>query len=182
MRHDVRLILRMAVAVVLVASTATLSGCSKKTAGTGDNPDPTQQTPDGGTGGSGADNGSGSQSDPDRIGEDQGGLNDIYFDYDDHTLSSEARSTLSGNASHLKELSTMRVTIEGHCDERGTTEYNLALGQRRADAARTYLVDLGIDASRLATISYGEERPFEAGHDESAYSQNRRAHFRVTNP
>jgi peptidoglycan-associated lipoprotein len=79
-------------------------------------------------------------------------------------------------------MSTMRLTIEGHCDERGTTEYNLALGQRRADAARNYLVDLGIDGSRLSTISYGEERPFETGHDESAWSQNRRAHFRVTNP
>jgi peptidoglycan-associated lipoprotein len=79
-------------------------------------------------------------------------------------------------------MGALRVTIEGHCDERGTVEYNLALGQRRADATRSYLVDLGIESSRLSTISYGEERPFEMGHDETAWHENRRAHFRVVNP
>jgi peptidoglycan-associated lipoprotein len=181
MRQDLHGMTRMAVAVMLVASIGAMGGCSKKAAGTGPNGDVTTD-PNAPSNGSGTQTPSGSQGDPDVVDSDSDGINDIYFDYDDHTLSSEARSTLSGNASHLKEMSTMRVTIEGHCDERGTTEYNLALGQRRADAARNYLVDLGIDGSRLSTISYGEERPFETGHDESAWSQNRRAHFRVTNP
>lgn len=156
-----------------------LAGCSKKTPP----PDTTMvtkgpadssSTNSGDTDGNADANGAGNQGDS--------SIRDIYFNYDDHTLSEEARSALSGNAAHLREMSAMRVTIEGHCDERGTVEYNLALGQRRADATRDYLVDLGVESSRVSTISYGEERPFEMGHEESAWSQNRRAHFRVVNP
>jgi peptidoglycan-associated lipoprotein len=161
--------------VAALAAALTLAGCSKKTASTGTTPDPnppqtdTNPPPDTGGGPDNVNNPSPS---------DATGINDVFFDYDDYNLSAEARSVLSGNAAQMKELSSMSYTIEGHCDERGTTEYNLALGQRRADAAKSYLVNLGIEASRLNTISYGEERPFESGHDESAWSQNRRAHFR----
>ncbi len=87
---------------------------------------------------------------------------------------------LQGNAEVLKKYPSWQVTIEGHCDERGTAEYNLALGERRAVSARTYLVSLGIPADRIKTVSYGKEFPFDPGHDESAWSKNRRAHFVVT--
>jgi peptidoglycan-associated lipoprotein len=106
-------------------------------------------------------------------------LNDVYFDFDKSTLSAEAKQTLADNATQLKDAGAMAVTIEGHCDERGTNAYNLALGEKRANAAKDYLVSLGVDAGRITTISYGEEKPFDAGHDESAWSKNRRAHFVV---
>lgn len=106
-------------------------------------------------------------------------LNDVYYDFDKTTLSAEAKQTLGENARQLKDAGSMAVTIEGHCDERGTNAYNLALGEKRANAAKDYLVSLGVDAGRITTISYGEEKPFDAGHDESAWSKNRRAHFVV---
>jgi peptidoglycan-associated lipoprotein len=106
-------------------------------------------------------------------------LNDVYYDFDKSTLSAEAKQTLAENATQLKDAGSMAVTIEGHCDERGTNAYNLALGEKRANAAKDYLVSLGVDAGRVTTISYGEEKPFDAGHDESAWSKNRRAHFVV---
>jgi peptidoglycan-associated lipoprotein len=87
---------------------------------------------------------------------------------------------LQANASVLKKYPTWQVTIEGHCDERGTAEYNLAPGERRALAAKNYLVSLGIPADKVRTVSYGKEFPFDAGHDESAWSKNRRAHFMLT--
>lgn len=113
-----------------------------------------------------------------------GGLSDTgsefkvaYFDYDSYTLRADARNALKENASWLKKNKNVNVQIEGHCDERGTTEYNLALGERRANAARDFLARLGVPKSRLSVISYGEERPADAGHDESAWSSNRRAAF-----
>ena len=87
---------------------------------------------------------------------------------------------LQSNAEVMRRYPTWQISIEGHCDERGTAEYNLALGERRAVAARNYLVSLGIPADRLKTVSYGKEFPFDPGHDESAWSKNRRAHFVVT--
>ena len=87
---------------------------------------------------------------------------------------------VTDNAGVLKQYTTWTVTIEGHCDERGTAEYNLALGERRAVAARAYLVSLGVSADRLRTVSYGKEFPFDPGHDETAYAKNRRAHFVIT--
>ena len=87
---------------------------------------------------------------------------------------------LQANAAVLKKYPTWVVTIEGHCDERGTKEYNLALGERRAVAARTYLISLGLDANRLRTVSYGSEFPFDPGHEEPAWHRNRRAHFVIT--
>jgi peptidoglycan-associated lipoprotein len=107
-------------------------------------------------------------------------LKPAFFEYDSSELDSTAQRALSDNAGVLKQYSTWTVTIEGHCDERGTAEYNLALGERRAVAARAYLVSLGISADRLRTVSYGKEFPFDPGHDESAYTKNRRAHFVIT--
>jgi peptidoglycan-associated lipoprotein len=108
-----------------------------------------------------------------------GDLQPAFFDLDSYTLRSDAREALDRNAKLLRDNPTVRVTIEGHCDERGTVEYNQALGERRAQAARDYMVAAGIDASRMDIISYGKERPFDLGHDEGAWQQNRRAHFVV---
>jgi peptidoglycan-associated lipoprotein len=102
---------------------------------------------------------------------------DAFFDYDKSDLRDDARAALDADGKLLRDNANARVTIEGHCDERGTPEYNLALGERRAAAARDYLVAAGIDAGRVEIISYGEERPFATGSDESAWAQNRRAHF-----
>jgi peptidoglycan-associated lipoprotein len=101
----------------------------------------------------------------------------IYFDYDKSDLSDAARATLQANADWLKANPSRVVRIEGNCDERGTVEYNLALGQRRAASVRDYLGGLGVDASRLKTISYGKERPADPGHDDTARAKNRRAEF-----
>ena len=105
---------------------------------------------------------------------------DVHFAYDSFTLSRETKASLDHKAAWLTANATFVVRIEGHCDERGTTDYNLALGERRAQAVKQYLVALGIDASRLSTISYGEEFPLEPGHDEATWARNRRAHFIIT--
>jgi len=107
-------------------------------------------------------------------------LKPVFFDYDSAELETPAQAALTENATVLKRFTSWTVTIEGHCDERGTAEYNLALGERRAVAARTYLVSLGIPADRLRTVSYGKEFPFDPGHDDPAYAKNRRAHFVIT--
>jgi peptidoglycan-associated lipoprotein len=106
-------------------------------------------------------------------------LRPVFFDYDAATLSSDAQATLDANGRLLLDNASVTVQIEGHCDERGTVEYNLSLGDRRAQSARDYLVRYGVPASRLSTVSYGEERPFATGGDEAAWAQNRRAHFVV---
>jgi peptidoglycan-associated lipoprotein len=107
----------------------------------------------------------------------QGLLKPIHFDFDKADIRSDAQQTMNGNAGRMREHGSLKVRIEGHCDERGTVEYNLALGDRRARAARDYLVSAGIPAQRLRTISYGKERPLDPGHNESAWSVNRRAEF-----
>ena len=104
-------------------------------------------------------------------------LRPAFFEYDSYVLSSSAREALDADAGVLRAQPGLSVTIEGHCDERGTAEYNQALGERRANAARDYLVASGIGADRIRTISYGKERPFVEGQDESAWSQNRRSHL-----
>lgn len=106
-------------------------------------------------------------------------LSDVFFEFDKSKLTDEAKQALTENARQLKEGGMMAIVIEGHCDERGTNAYNLALGEKRANAAKEYLASLGIDAARIQTISYGEERPFDPGHDEAAWVKNRRAHFVV---
>jgi peptidoglycan-associated lipoprotein len=105
---------------------------------------------------------------------------DVYFDYDESTLTDDTRDKLSRNADLLKSNAQFSVTIEGHADERGTNEYNLALGERRANAVRDYLGSLGVSGDRLRTISYGEERPVCTTNEESCWSQNRRAHMIIT--
>jgi peptidoglycan-associated lipoprotein len=104
----------------------------------------------------------------------------LFFGYDQADVSGDGQQVLNANAEIMKKYSTWIITIEGHADERGTAEYNLALGERRALAARNYLVSLGIPADRLRTVSYGKEFPFDPAHTEEAYSKNRRAHFVVT--
>ena len=104
----------------------------------------------------------------------------VFFRFDSSEVDAEGQQALNTNAELLKKYSTWVITIEGHADERGTAEYNLALGERRAVAARTYLVSLGVPADRLRTVSYGKEFPFDPGHDEAAWAKNRRAQFVVT--
>ena len=112
-----------------------------------------------------------------------GAVRDVFFDYDKSDIRSDGESALSSNADALKkfftDFSSVRVVVEGHCDERGTNEYNLALGDRRTTTARDFLVNLGVPAGKLTTISYGEERPQCTSEDENCWQRNRRAHFSV---
>jgi len=111
--------------------------------------------------------------------QQRGFVRDAFFNYDEATLDDAAQSALTASATWLRSAqgANYRLLIEGHCDERGTEQYNLALGDRRANTAKDYLVTLGVDASRIRTVSYGEERPFEEGHDDNSWAQNRRAHL-----
>ena len=111
--------------------------------------------------------------------EKMGLLGDIHFDLDRADLRDGDRAILSQNADTLKKFDFLRITVEGHCDERGSVEYNLALGERRAKAAYDYLVSLGVDASRLKTVSYGKEVPLCQESNEECWARNRRAHFAV---
>jgi peptidoglycan-associated lipoprotein len=104
---------------------------------------------------------------------------DVYFEFDKSTLTPVAQETLTRKAEYLRKLPNVTVTIEGNCDERGTNEYNLALGDRRAESAKAFLVQLGIEASRMTTISYGEERPVCMEHNEECWAKNRHDHFAV---
>lgn len=107
-------------------------------------------------------------------------LADIYFDFDKYNLKPESREILKGHAAWLAKNKDYKLVIEGHCDERGTTEYNLALGERRAAEAMKYLVELGVVAKSMKTMSYGKEMPMDPGHSEEAWTKNRRDHFVVT--
>ena len=107
-------------------------------------------------------------------------LKPLFFELDSSDVSADGQQVLQANAAVLKKYPGMQITIEGHCDERGTPEYNLALGERRALAAKNYLVSLGIPADKLKTVSYGKEFPFDPGHDDNAWKSNRRAHFVIT--
>jgi len=113
------------------------------------------------------------------LGTEEGPLHDVHFDYDSYELKSDARDTLRANADWLRENAGQRTEIEGHCDSRGTVEYNLALGAKRAKAVRDYLTSLGISADRMTTISYGKELALCTEETESCWAQNRRAHFVV---
>jgi len=160
---------------LLIPAVLIWAGCSKKTAkGTEEPtatvpPDTTTQPPP-------------PPPPPPTTTEDTGAwkdqVQDVFFDYDKYEIRSDARDMLQKDAGALKEHSAGSLVLEGHCDERGTPEYNLALGQRRADAVLAYLKDLGVETGSVQTVSYGEERPFAQGHDESSWSQNRRVHFR----
>ncbi|HEX6164763.1 MAG TPA: peptidoglycan-associated lipoprotein Pal [Vicinamibacterales bacterium] len=107
-------------------------------------------------------------------------LRPLFFALDSSDVGAEGQQVLQANAAVLKKYPNMTITIEGHCDERGTAEYNLALGERRALAAKNYLVSLGISADKVKTVSYGKEFPFDPGHDDAAWANNRRAHFVIT--
>jgi peptidoglycan-associated lipoprotein len=107
-------------------------------------------------------------------------VKDIFFDFDQAAIRDDSKKTLADNILWLKANGAAKVTIEGHCDERGTSEYNLALGERRARVTRDFLVAAGVEAGRINTISFGKERPFVLGHDESAWKWNRRAHFSIS--
>ena len=157
-----------------------MSGCPKKT------PPPSEIGPGGGPGSPFGEGNLPSPGDTTKKyiegGPEQGGpLHDIHFAFDSFALSSEARDILRSNNDWLKSNPQAKVEVEGHCDERGTSEYNLALGAKRAKAARDYLVSLGISPERLSTISYGEELPLCHESTESCWEQNRRAHFLVLN-
>jgi peptidoglycan-associated lipoprotein len=104
----------------------------------------------------------------------------VFYALDSYEVDGSGQQALNADAAILKKYPNWVITIEGHCDERGTAEYNLALGEKRALSAKTYLVSLGIPADRLRTVSYGKEFPFDPGHDENAWKSNRRAHFVVT--
>ncbi len=157
-------------AVSLLAACETASKSSGSTGGTGNSSDIAS-----------SDNSSSTSSDsvveaPMTDAEELISLGDtVYFDYDSSALSAESKSTLSAQAAFLAANPALTIMVEGHCDERGTREYNLALGDRRATAARDYLVAQGVDAARIKTISYGKERPAFIGSNSLAYSKNRRS-------
>lgn len=158
---------------IIGAAMIILAGCSSKSAVS------TDETSGAGYG-SGMGGGAGAGVGVEDIG--QGGragsiIGDIFFDFDSSALNSEAQEQLNQNAAWMQKHPGSAVTIEGHCDERGTDEYNIALGERRAEAARTYLVNLGVNGGRLSTVSYGEEKPFDPGQNEEAWAKNRRDHF-----
>jgi peptidoglycan-associated lipoprotein len=106
-------------------------------------------------------------------------LGTIYFDYDSAVIRDDARPVLDTNATWLKKFRTVKILVEGHCDERGTEEYNMALGEKRAKGAQDYLLSLGIGSDRIKILSYGKSQPTNPGHDESAWQMNRRAQFQV---
>lgn len=108
-------------------------------------------------------------------------VRDVFFGYDSDVIDAEGRAALEENARILRERDDVEILIEGHCDERGTAQYNMALGWRRAEAVRDYLVNLRVPSGRVRTVSFGKERPFVVGATEEAYSQNRRAHFNLSN-
>lgn len=108
-----------------------------------------------------------------------GPLKDVHFAFDSYELDAAAKATIRANADWMNENASARAQVEGHCDERGTNEYNMALGNKRAQAARDYLGSLGVDAGRLSTVSYGEELPVDPRKTEEAWAKNRRAHFSV---
>ncbi|NTW54560.1 MAG: peptidoglycan-associated lipoprotein Pal [Chlorobaculum sp.] len=160
---------------IIGAAMIILAGCSSKSAVSTDDKTGTTGT---GYGQQGAVNGSVVNA------EDLGQksiagtvIGDIFFDFDSSALSSEAQEQLKQNASWLQSHKLSTVSIEGHCDERGTDEYNIALGERRAEAARSYLETLGVAGNRLSTVSFGEEKPFDPGHNEESWAKNRRDHF-----
>ncbi|MFN8945908.1 MAG: peptidoglycan-associated lipoprotein Pal [Pseudobdellovibrionaceae bacterium] len=157
--------------VVLGAVLGGLTGCKGKSKATDQ------------TSGLSAQGGEGVDSTPmnfDAQGSDSGridGLKSIFFGYDQSNLSAEARATLKSNADWIKANPSVRMQIEGHCDNRGTIEYNISLGERRANAVKSYLISMGIKADRLSTISYGEEKPLANSDSDSDMARNRRANF-----
>jgi peptidoglycan-associated lipoprotein len=165
-------ILSSSFVVLALASTIPLSGCSWFSSGSGEGEGLSEEELAAQREGR-----FGSGSIPTAEGE--GMFHDVRFGYDSYSIDDQGRSDLESNARVLKENSDLRITLEGHCDERGTVEYNMALGAERARAVKSALSSMGVSSSRLDTISYGEEIPLDPGHDEVAYAKNRRVHFSV---
>jgi len=164
------------VAVVSLGAMLAMGCSSKKTTGVNDGTSAT------GIGDQGVGAGGGSSLEDFSKGRipGQGPLSDIHFAYNEYTIEAQDGSVLRSNATWLQTNANSRVQVEGHCDERGSEEYNIALGAKRAQAAKDYLVTLGIPGSRISTISYGKELPACQDHDESCWAQNRRDHFAVS--
>jgi len=157
-------------AIAVISAAASFSACAqKKTATDGSGPESSAVT-DSDISGGGADSDSGKAM----------GLETVHYAYDSAVLDSSAKATLNHNAQILKDKPDLKVQIEGHTDERGGIQYNIALGERRANAARAFLADKGVKADQLSTISYGKEKPVDSGQGESAWAKNRRANFRIT--
>ena len=153
--------------IALVAIALPFSGCSKKpTADEGASPINAPATEDNALG----------DSDSGKA----GGLQTIHFGYDSFVLDSANKETLKGNAQVMKDKASVKIQIEGHCDQRGGIQYNIALGEKRANAVRKFMMDLGVSGDRLTTISYGKERTVDSRETEEAYSKNRRANFAIT--
>jgi peptidoglycan-associated lipoprotein len=166
-------IVTLAFAVILAAALATLGCSSRKQAQVETPPSPPPPTENAET----PPPPPPSSSETTEPTETASGLQDAFFDYDEAAIRADARAALEANGRYLERNSGASVIIEGHCDERGSVEYNLALGERRARAAKDFLVSYGVPANRMTTISYGKERPFAQGGTEDAWAQNRRAHF-----
>ncbi|HWQ26882.1 MAG TPA: peptidoglycan-associated lipoprotein Pal [Chlorobaculum sp.] len=158
---------------IIGAAMIVLAGCSSKSAVSTDGSAGTGSGSGSGAG-VGVESGAGAGGGPAVVGPV---LGDVFYDFDSSALSPEAQDQLKQNAAWLQKHTVPSVTIEGHCDERGTDEYNIALGERRAVAAKNYLVTLGASSSRISSVSFGEEKPFDPGHNEEAWAKNRRAHF-----
>lgn len=164
----------ISISLVLMALVVAFNACSKKDV-VSDEPIMSPSGSSGSASSAGVESGSLGNAGDSGLGS--GDLQTVYFDFDSFNLRSDARNALKSNGEWMKNNSSARIQIEGHCDEKGTNEYNMALGDRRANSAKSFLVKMGVSASRIDTISYGEERPSDPGHDESAWSRNRRAAF-----
>ena len=153
--------------LLMIAATLTMSACSKKSTTGEEGNLPTAANAD-----------ENSMGDSDS-GNAQG-LQTIHFGYDNYTLSSEAKGILKSNGQILKDKTSLKIQVEGHCDERGGVQYNIALGEKRANAVKKFIVDQGVSADRITVISFGKEKPVDSGSSEEAYAKNRRANFVVT--
>ena len=162
------------IAIALTAASAlALTACSKKAPE--ELPPAPQQTSTPMPAGPGPQTGAPIPGTQQHFAQTMQGRDTIYFDTDKFDIDGEDRAALGQQASYLREYPNIRATVEGHCDERGTREYNLALGERRANAAKNYLVSLGVPGDRITTVSYGKERPVATGSNEGAWARNRRA-------
>ena len=161
--------------LLMTAALIAVAGCSKKPPAQLPPPPPTETAPTPPAPPPPVDNGNGIVPGSRADFVSQAGSDTVHFATDSSDVDAEAQGILTRQAAWLQKFPNVRVTVEGHCDERGTREYNLALGDRRANSAKTFLVNAGISAARITTISYGKERPIAMGSDESAWAQNRRA-------
>ncbi len=162
--------------IVFLSSFLALVGCSSKKKEAGATDEAMSSTTD-----SASDAGSSELNiNGDSDNRTAGSLTTVYFDFDSSTLREDTKAALDANHGFLTSNATVEVQIEGHCDERGGVEYNLALGERRAKSVMDYLTAMGVAANRITTISYGKEKPIAMGHDEASWSQNRRANFVIT--